>query len=475
MGDGQVRSLRKGAAVKGLLGAERKRKLSEVIAEQLMEDIKARGWPVGETIGTESQLMERFGVSRATIAEATRQVERHGAAVMRRGSGGGLVITSSAPTAAARAISTYLELSNVTVAEQYEAARVVETEAAKLAAARITEDQAAELRAACELVTEAEDNVELHRQAMKLRIAIADASGSPSLGLFMRGLARVITNYVRPDLRTQYRDRKFEHGIAADMSGIVEAIVAGDFSLAADYVRLDVERREQRARVLAVSTPLLKGGPLRRESATKLGEQVAFAIRDDITRMGWCVGERLGDEGDLPARYGVSQWVLRQAVRILEPHGIVRMRRGQGGGLFIGAPSPDYTVDAAISYFHSARLNESGAVRVRGRLFQSIAQFAAIRSMPEERAQLVALQPALVAGGAQAAQAQNEFFSLISTMSKNQVLSLFAAILNKVIEDGDVDGSSVGPPEVMLAISDAIISGDASMARRRIGKFLNAP
>src|SRR5262249_39521560 len=94
----------------------RRRKLSEIIAEQLMEEIRARDWPVGETIGTETELMSRFSVSRATIAEAVRQVERHGAALMRRGAGGGLVVTSSAATAASRAVSTYLELSNVTLA-----------------------------------------------------------------------------------------------------------------------------------------------------------------------------------------------------------------------------------------------------------------------------------------------------------------------------------------------------------------------
>ena len=79
--------------------APRTKKLSEIVAAQLMEEIRSRGWPVGESLGTESDLMARFNVSRATMTEAVRQVERYGAAVMRRGSGGGLVVTNSARAA----------------------------------------------------------------------------------------------------------------------------------------------------------------------------------------------------------------------------------------------------------------------------------------------------------------------------------------------------------------------------------------
>jgi DNA-binding FadR family transcriptional regulator len=450
----------------------RTKKLSEIVAAQLMEEIRSRGWPVGESLGTESDLMGRFNVSRATMTEAVRQVERYGAAVMRRGSGGGLVVTNSARAALSRTISTYLELTNVSLAEQYEATRLIETEAVTLAAQNVTEEQIVSLRAAAATVSKSEDNLGLHRAAMQLRLAIADASGSRPVLLFMRSLVRVLTHYVRPDLRTHYRDREFEHGMAADLSGIVEAIVAGNGALAAHYVRLDVERRERRAHELAVAQPLLEGGPLRRETPNKLAEKIAYSIRDDIARMGWQTGERLGDEADLPSRYGVSPWVLRQAVRILEPSGIVRVRRGQGGGLYIGRPSPEHTIESATSYLlayqTSTAIPIDAYVNCRRSILQEIASSAAKRSTHKEREDLLALtrRNADVDAG--------EFWTLISTMGRNQVLQLFASILDRFIAESSGDRPYCGPCELRLGIAEAIQGGDAPLAERRMGNYLYA-
>jgi DNA-binding FadR family transcriptional regulator len=437
-----------------------------------MEEIRSRGWPVGESLGTESDLMARFNVSRATMTEAVRQVERYGAAVMRRGSGGGLVVTNSARAALSRTISTYLELSNVSLAEQYEATRLIETEAVCLAAANVTEEQIATLRAAVATVTKSEDNLGLHLTAMQLRLAIADASGSRSVLLFMRSLVRVLTHYVRPDLRTHYSDREFEHGMVADLYGIVEAIVAGNAPLAAHYVRLDVERREHHSRELAVAQPVIEGGPLRRETPNKLAEKVAYAIRDEIARTGWQSGERLGDETDLPERYGVSPWVLRQAVRILEPSGIVRVRRGQGGGLYIGRPSPEHTIELATSYLLAYRTSTAvpidAYVNTRRDIFQEIASSAAKRSTSKEREDLLALTR-------KAADAEaDEFWELISIMGRNQVLQLFGSILNRYIADSSPDQSYCAPYELRIGIAEAIKGGDAPLAQRRMGNYLYA-
>ncbi|MDX2277882.1 MAG: FCD domain-containing protein [Hyphomonadaceae bacterium] len=372
-------------------------------------------------------------------------------------------MTSSAVTAASRAVSTYLELSNVSLAEQYEALRVIETQAAKFAAETTSELQVTELRARASEVAKASDNVELNRFAMQLRIAIADASGRPPLGLFQRALARVLTAYVRPDLRVEARDREFELRIAADLSQIVEAIVAGDASLAEYIVRSDVLRREQRANQIAASHPILTKGPLSRESPTKLAEQVAFAIRDDVAARGWPIGAKLGDEAELPGKYGVSPWVLRQGVRILEPHGIVHMRRGQGGGLFVGQPSPDYTVACAVGYLQSTGISVPDALSIRQRLFQSIAQLAALRSSQDERERLLGI--ALENNGH---EQHRRFCAALGDVCKNQVLALFGAILNAFGGSDDHDAAS------RRMVAEAISAGDGALARRRMNVYLTS-
>lgn len=447
----------------------RKRKLSEIISEQLMEEIKVRGWPVGQSVGTESELMKRFNASRATIIEAARQVEGHGVAAMRRGSGGGLYVLNSATTAVSRAIATFLELSSVSLAEQYEMARMVETAAARLTAEHATEEKAAELRVLAKAVSEARDGVEMHSLAMKLRIAIADASGCRPLGLFMRSLARLLTNYVRPDLRAHYRDLSFEHGVAADMWAQVEAIVAGDSALADSIARFDVERRELRARTLAVAQPLLASGPLRRDTGNKLAELVALAIRNDIVRNGWRPGDRLANESELPDRYGSSQWVIRQSIRLLELHGIVAMRRGQGGGLFVGEANPDYTVQLAANFFDvDTDLRTSGVLELRRHLLKNVARFAAIRGSTEEAAGLIAL----CRGTDFTAE---RFVAQLSMMARNRILALFSRILSTfVVVDGRVT-EVWGTQSDALRVAEAIAVGDAPLSRRRMHAFCGEP
>src|SRR3546814_18745115 len=63
------------------------------VADAIVSDVVALGWPEGEVIGSEPELLERYGVSRAVFREAVRLVEHKEVARMRRGPGGGLVVT----------------------------------------------------------------------------------------------------------------------------------------------------------------------------------------------------------------------------------------------------------------------------------------------------------------------------------------------------------------------------------------------
>ena len=63
-----------------------------VVADRILGDIAEEGWPEGEVVGSEAELLERYGVSRAVFREAVRLLEHLQVARMRRGPGGGLVV-----------------------------------------------------------------------------------------------------------------------------------------------------------------------------------------------------------------------------------------------------------------------------------------------------------------------------------------------------------------------------------------------
>ena len=50
-------------------------KSGEVLAQRIQREIAAAGWPVGERIGTETELLQRYRVSRPVLREAVRLLE----------------------------------------------------------------------------------------------------------------------------------------------------------------------------------------------------------------------------------------------------------------------------------------------------------------------------------------------------------------------------------------------------------------
>ncbi|WP_067650631.1 FadR/GntR family transcriptional regulator [Nocardia harenae] len=88
-------------------------KLAEVVAGRIHDEITRRGWPVGQVLGSEADLLARHGVSRAVLREAVRLLEYHSVARMRRGPGGGLVVTAPDPRASMETIALYLSYRRV--------------------------------------------------------------------------------------------------------------------------------------------------------------------------------------------------------------------------------------------------------------------------------------------------------------------------------------------------------------------------
>ena len=67
---------------------------AEAVARALVAQIRSMGWPVGARIGSEPDLMARFGVTRAILRQAVRLLELRTAARMQRGPNGGLMVTA---------------------------------------------------------------------------------------------------------------------------------------------------------------------------------------------------------------------------------------------------------------------------------------------------------------------------------------------------------------------------------------------
>jgi DNA-binding FadR family transcriptional regulator len=90
--------------------------------------------------------------------------------------------------------------------------------------------------------------------------------------------------------------------------------------------------------------------------AVKLGERIAQSILETLIDQRWVGPDLLGSEARLMDLYGAGRASLREAVHLLELHGVAVMQRGPGGGLLVlRAPSP-----GAIPRSVRAQLRSSG-------------------------------------------------------------------------------------------------------------------
>ncbi len=84
----------------------------------------------------------------------------------------------------------------------------------------------------------------------------------------------------------------------------------------------------------------------------KKSEQVALEIVHDIVARGLATGDRLPLEVEMVEQYSVSRASLREAVRLLEVQGLIRLKPGPGGGPVVGAVEPAHLARTASLYFH---------------------------------------------------------------------------------------------------------------------------
>ncbi|KAA9163664.1 FadR family transcriptional regulator [Amycolatopsis acidicola] len=464
-------------------------KLAAQIAHRIEADVMRRGWPVGESLGSEQDLRERFGVSRAVLREAVRLVEHHQVARMRRGPGGGLLVCAPDAGPATRSMVIYLEYVGTSVTELLDARLLLEPIAVGLAAERLTENGITTLRASLE--------DELARRNEKgvwardsLHTLLAGLCGNPVLHLFVDVLNRLTARYAN----TSRRISRSEMLAAKEVSygahqAIVDAVIAGDGARAQTKLAEHLEASAAWIEKHRVRRTRLAGTVIEPETAggahAKLAEVVAARIHDDIATHGWQVGSALGSEADLLARYGISRAVLREAVRLLEYHSVARMRRGPGGGLIVAEPEPQASIDTMALYLEYQGVTGDDLRIVRdaielGTVAQVTARHAEGDAQVAER-----LESAVrwaTEGPADQPRKADLFHSELAELAGNPVLSLFLGIITELFRRHAAGQNQALPGDkaadevqhVHQRILDAIIDGDAGVARHRMRRHLDA-
>jgi len=236
-------------------------------------------------------------------------------------------------------------------------------------------------------------------------------------------------------------------------------------------------------RVAADRPNRLNSAWLDMDRAEKVPEIVARKILREIVQDGLGAGDRLPPEAAMLARFGVGRASLREALRILETHGLIRIKPGPQGGPVVTAPTAADYGQTTTLYLHRGGATFGELVEARRVIEPVMARMAAER-LTDELAER--LRDAVAAGWDALEQrpevwsaASEAFHTVLAGATGNRVLDLYAGALVAIERNRlaplftDLDDRK-RTLRVHDRIAEAVLNRDADRAEDLTRKHMQA-
>ncbi len=178
------------------------RKRALRVAQQIVDDIERRGAAIGDKLPAEQEMLQRYGVARATLREALRFLELQGVIFLRPGPGGGPVVQEPRPRDFASTMALLLQFLGTTFRSLMEVRQAVGPTMASLAAERATSEDIRKLNLSlANLQALSGRSVEHAEENRRFHDLLAWASGNPLIGFMISSLHNITS---ASDIRIAY-------------------------------------------------------------------------------------------------------------------------------------------------------------------------------------------------------------------------------------------------------------------------------
>lgn len=206
-----------------------------------------------------------------------------------------------------------------------------------------------------------------------------------------------------------------------------------------------------------MSKPYLMPGSvaddLQRLGACMLGEvdpaslahEAVIEMELGLLRQGWPVGQSLGALPDVRKRLGLGRPAFREAITILEARGLLDVRRGPGGGLFVAAPALEDIAGAILLL-----LALSGETRA------CIEEF---RLLVWRMIVISAIQRRIVPSTAPAAERNSCFAVDLAEQIGNKTMVLLANLAEMLVRTSAGSVAPAQSPELAAALERGNLAG----------------
>ncbi len=177
----------------------REPRLSDKVADMMLETILSRRLRVGDRLPSERELGEQFGVSRTVVREAVRALVAKGVIEVRSGSG--LRVAAVDASAVSESMSLYLRGGTLDFEKVHEVRALLEVHIAGVAAERATEADVQRLREVHERMTREADDLEAAaRDDLEFHRMIARATQNDLYLLLMDSIGSALIDIRRENL-----------------------------------------------------------------------------------------------------------------------------------------------------------------------------------------------------------------------------------------------------------------------------------
>jgi GntR family transcriptional repressor for pyruvate dehydrogenase complex len=173
----------------------------------------------------------------------------------------------------------------------------------------------------------------------------------------------------------------------------------------------------------------------------KLSDQVAAQIKEWLMTARLRPGDRLPQERDLMARFGVGKGTIREALKALEVQGLVRVATGPGGGAVIS--EVHYKTAAALlgNYFYFQGLDTDAIYEIRRLIEPEMAASVVGHLTAKDFVRLEQLiercsgEPEEVEDRRRQRLDELEFHNVLARRCPNPLLSFQCRFINKLLAD----------------------------------------
>jgi GntR family transcriptional repressor for pyruvate dehydrogenase complex len=214
----------------------------------------------------------------------------------------------------------------------------------------------------------------------------------------------------------------------------------------------------------------------------KASDVLATELRERILSGEYPEGTPLPPERELVVQTHMSRTTVREALRILEVQGLIRIKAGRAGGAFVQHPGEDSVADSLELLIRGRRIRLTSVHETREAIEPPCARLAARNRLPAELHRLEAANEAIAASDSLDTflEANIDWHVAVAAASHNEILTGIMIALSRAIytttrNEGFVnDEVRATTVRAHRSVTRAIKDRDQDAAVRRMARHVHA-